>query len=240
MSEPRRIVLVAQFWNGDKTEVMRNIRRIVDNEPEHRMDFEICFVARFDALHDPATVEYAKKRFRVSTYTCTRRGTGWPNGCNDVVCEVWQESIRRVRSGEWAAVRALFLMEGDCIPVHRDWLNRLTAEWCATELEGKWITGWYSESGSPWGHVNGNMLCSPMLAHFLPAIAGARANTAWDCDFAGVFQPHWRKANFIENLYAQRGIPRKNIEDIVASGVVLIHGVKDLSIEQFADDILRK
>lgn len=236
----RRIVLVAQYWQGDRDVAMRNVRRIVDNEPAPRTDFEICFVARFDCQHDQATIDYAAKKFHVSTYTGSRRGTGWPFGCNDLVCDIFQESYRRLRNGQWAQVRAIFLMEGDCVPVHRDWLNRLSAEWTATERIGKWLTGWWIEHSSPVGHINGNMLIHPNIAHFLPQLIGCPAAKAWDCAFAPLFQPHWRKANFMENLYAQRGIPRAQIEDIVKSGVVVIHGVKDMTVEDYADSVLRK
>lgn len=240
MNNHRRIVLCLQYWEGDREQAMRNARRIADNEPNFRDDFEFCFVARFDCAHDQETIDYVSKKFFVSKYTGTRRGKGWPFGCNDVWTDLMQESYRRVRSGEWAQVRALFTFEADCVPVHSDWLSRLTAEWTATELEGKWLTGWHSEHPGPVGHMNGNLMCHPFLFNFLPQIVGCSADIAWDCAFAPVFQSHWRPARFLENLYAQKDVPVEAICGIVKSGVVLIHGVKDKTVEDFADGALRK
>ncbi len=240
MSDERRIVLCIQYWAGDREQAMRNIRRIVDNELTFRNDFEICFVARFDCPHDESTIEYARRKFKVSTYTGFRRGTGWPYGCNDLVYDLFQEGYRRVKSGEWAQVRALFLMEADCVPVNVDWLNRLTQEWSATEREGKWLTGWYWEHPQPHGHINGNLLIHPNIFHYLPAVVGGPANIAWDAYLAPIFKPHWRPASFLENLYKQVNIPRETLQRIADSGVVLIHGVKDACVEEFAATILRK
>ena len=237
--EPRRIVLAIQYWSGDREASMRNVRRIVDNEPAFRKDFEMCFVSRFDCEHDLETIEYAKSRFRVSVHTSARRGTGWPTGCNDLVGDLLQHSVGQVKNGEWAKVSALFLMEGDCIPIHREWLSRLSDEWSATEREWKWLSGKWHATGGPVGHVNGNMLIHPMIAHFIPSIAGTRANMAWDCAWAPAFKPHWRAGNFIENLYQQTAIPRATLESLSATGKVLIHGVIDLSVEKYADEILR-
>lgn len=239
MSDTRRIEICLQFWEGDKEAAMRNARRIADNEPAFRDDVGFCFVTRFGTEHDAATVEHVSKKFNTTTYTSNRRGSGWPHGCNELACALLQESVGRVKSGEWTNVKAIFLMEADCIPVHREWLNRLHAEWKETENKGKWITGWWGPYAET-GHINGNFLVTPNLAKYLPSITGCDARIAWDCAFARVFEPHWRPANFLENLYGQRGNLKSQLQNIVDSGVVLIHGVKDLAVEEFADVILRK
>lgn len=238
-----RIVLAMQFWEGDKQAVGRNVRRIVDNEPVFRSDFEICLIARYDCKHDPEIVEYAKKRFRVSTYTSPRRATGWPHGCNELWCETMCEAYRRVKSGEWAQVRALFTMEGDCIPVDRDWLNKLTDSWNEAETKGKWIAGTVaSYDGTEKGvHCNGNALFHANLFHLLgPRIAGCRADIAWDAFYSNVFKPHWLGTNLMANLYTRREVSRREIVELRKHGVVMIHGVKDDTAEKYADSVLRK
>ena len=236
----RRIVLALQFWEGDKAAAMRNARRIADMEPQFRHDFEFCFVTRRGTEHDGATIDYVKKKFKVSQITVNRFEGGWPGGCNATWCGLMQESATRVRTGEWASVKALFTFEGDCIPVNVHWLDRLNKEWEATENAQKWMTGWVVPFGSPVGHCNGNMLVHPNLATFLPGIAGCDARVAWDCAFAPLFVGHWRPANFLENLYNQKGNKRSQLQDIVDSGVTIVHGVKDSSVEDFADTLLRK
>lgn len=232
MSRP--IVICLQFWHGDSEVAFRNARRIADNEPAFRDDIEFCFVTRRGTEHNAAIIAHVAKKFKVTTYTANRFEGGWPAGCNAVWCDLFQESHRRVKSGEWANVRALFTFESDCIPVARDWLDRLHTEWTLAENEGKWMTGWVTD------HINGNALFHPNLFHFLPRITGCPANMAWDYYFRKDFEPHWRRANYIENLYNQRGVLRSQLQDIVESGMCLIHGVKDLSVEEFADSLLRK
>jgi hypothetical protein len=239
MNDPRVLILALQFYEGDKEAAMRNARRIADNEPEFRKDTEFCFVTRFGTEHDQATVDYVAKKFKTTTFTSNRRGTGWPHGCNETWCATMQESLNRVKSGEWALAKAIFTFEADCIPVSRNWIQRLHEEWKKTEDAGKWICGWHGPHEDT-GHINGNALFTPSLAKFIPKIAGCDARLAWDCAFARVFQPHWRVANFLENLYNQREVPRAQLQDIVDSGVAIVHGVKDLGVEQFADTILRK
>jgi hypothetical protein len=239
---PRRIVVVLQFWDGDREAAFRNARRIADNEPHYRKDVEIMLCARFDAKHDDEIRNYLARKFRVSQYTGYRRSVGWPDGCNELVMDLFQESIRRVRSGDWWDVKALYLMEADCVPVHREWLTRLHAEWDATEQEGKWLCGWWGDSCSPVGHMNGNLLVHPLIAQFLPDLIGGKAGVAWDAYFAPRFHPHWRKAGFMENLYKQTNISSEWLRAVTTSTppLVLIHGVKDLSVEAFADAVLRK
>lgn len=235
----RKIVLCLQFWEGDKEAAMRNARRIADNEPKFREDFDFCFVARFDAVPDAVAVEHVSKKFKTTVFTSGRRGQGWPAGPNDVWCALMQESVSRVRDGEWAHVKALFTFEADCVPVHREWLDRLNKEWTLTENSGKWLCGWHGPHEET-GHINGNALFHPQIAKFIPKLAGCAASMAWDCAFARVLSPHWRVGHFMENLYAQKGNPRSQLQDIVDSGVVCVHGVKDLAVEQFADSFLRK
>lgn len=235
----RRLVLMLQFWQGDKEAAMRNARRIADNEPTFREDVEFFFTTRFGTEHDAETMEYVSKKFKVTSYTSNRRDSGWPNGPNALWCDSMMECHRRVKSGDWAWVKAVFTFEADCIPVHREWVNRLHKEWDETERIGKWLTGWLGPHADT-GHINGNALFHPNIFHFIPQIAGAPANVAWDCAFARLLQPHWRAAAFLENLYNQRGNSEEQLQDIVNSGVVLIHGVKDLSVENFADKLLLK
>ena len=233
----RKIALAIQFWDGDKEAAMRNLKRIADIEPIFRSDVEVLLVCRFDSSHDEKAVEYASKKFKVTTYVSPRRGKGWPYGCNDLWSETMSESYRRVRSGEWSDVKALYTMEADCIPISRTWLNRLHKEWDATEREGKWMTGCVASwNGNPDDlHLNGNGLFHPHLQHFIPKIVGGPANLAWDVYFAKDFRPHWRAAGFMANLYNARNVSPDDLQSLADSGTEVVHGVKDLSVEKWAD-----
>jgi hypothetical protein len=151
-----------------------------------------------------------------------------------------QEAFTRVKTGDWANVRAIFTFEADCIPLTRDWLDRLTWEWSETEKSGKWMTGWWGPWHSPVGHLQGNSLFHVKLAHFIPRIFGAPCNLPWDQAFATTFAPHWRKSNFLENLYQETNVAEERIKHVIGAGAVLLHGVKDASVERYADRVLRK
>ena len=236
-----KIVLALQFWEGDKETAMRNARRIADNEVKFRDDVEFCFVARFDCAHDLATVNYVGKKMRVSTYTSARRGTGWPHGCNEVWCDAGQEWVRRTYSGKYADVKAIFTFEADCVPIDPDWISKLHAEWDITAAEKKLLFGCWQNNSAQRGHINGNMVFHPLLVRTLN-IVGCTAEYGWDAVFASTFSPHWRKSGLIQNYYHARNVSDEDILKPVLGDFppVLIHGVKDLSVEKYADRVLRR
>jgi hypothetical protein len=232
----RPIVLCLQYYHGDKEAAIRNAIRIADNEPNFREDIEFCFVTRRGTEHDGAAIQHVEKKFKTTAFTSQRFGNGHPHACNETWCELMQESHRRVRSGQWANVRALFTFESDAVPVSRRWLDVLHEEWTKTENEGKWLGGCVGHGP----HLNGNLLTHPNLFHFMPKITGCPANVGWDWHFRRDFEPHWRASNFIANLYNQKGVPRSVLQGLVDEGVSVVHGIKDDSAEKFADTLLRK
>lgn len=238
-----RLVLAIQFWSGDRDAAMRNARRIADNEPKFRNDVEFLFVARFDCPHDPATIAHVSKKFRTSTYTSTRSGTGWPSGCNDVWCDLMcNHAIRNVYSGAWQDVKAVLTFEGDAIPVVKDWINQLSAEWNVAAAQGKTIVGCFMPPPlcGPVGHINGNAMFAPDLFARIPQIIGCSPHGGWDFIFAPLFKPHWFKTPLITNYYKSLNITEKEIRRRAPDGRIpaVVHGVKDRSVETFADAFL--
>lgn len=236
-----KIALALQFWEGDKDMAMRNARRIADNEPKFRDDVEFCFVARWDSAPDLDTVNYVSKKFRTTVYRSTRRGQGWPFGCNELWCDLMQESVRRKYNQSWNDVKAVFTFEGDCIPVARDWLDVLHAEWDTTTAAGKLLTGAFHDSGSPVGHINGNALFHPLIALTL-GLVGCDPLVGWDCAFAPKMQPYWRKSGRIKNMYKETNVTEDALLGPALDNIVpvVVHGVKDDSVEKYADRVLLK
>ncbi len=239
-----KFVLALQFWQGDRDAAMRNARRIADNEPTYREDIEFCFVARFDCPHDAATVAHVSKKFPVSIYTGFRRGTGWPHGCNELWCDFMQESIRRVNDGKWAHVSGVLTFEADCVPVARNWIDLLLAEWGAARDDGKLLLGCWlpnSPGDTGTGHINGNAIFHPLIARQLNLV-GCSPTAGWDWILAPIMAPHWRKTDLIRTLYHIPDAPKVLITGPGESGVcpVLVHGVKDSVVEDYADRVLRK
>lgn len=240
-----RIALALQFCPLDFDAAMRNAVRITDNEPVFRKDVEFVFVERFDAQVDRKVLEHVSSRFVTSVHHSTRRATGHPAGCNDLWCDwVVCGALGKYLSGKWADVKCMFTMEGDTIPVHPDWISKLSEEWNKAADAGKFIVGCWMDVGIPGvGHINGNMLVPPELGRLIPATVGCPPNAAWDMYLAKDFHPHWYKSGAIANFYRHTNMTEEQASRTWAGSSeppVVIHGVKDLSAEAYGDRKLRK
>lgn len=240
--DERKIVLALQFWEGDRDRAMNLARLIADIEPEFNPKVDFCFVARFDCVRDPETVEYVSKKFKVWTLKGTRRSVGWPAGCNDLAIDLLHQSAGLCRpGGAWREHKALYLMEPDVLPMCRDWLKRLSDEWDVAQEHEKFVLGAWSPFHSAVGHINGNMLVAPDLVFRVPGIIGSPETLGWDAFYAGQFSPHWWKSILMQNHYDYRkNIPQEVLFSCV-DGITppaVIHGVKDLSAEQSVRKIL--
>jgi hypothetical protein len=221
---------------------MRNARRIADNEPAQRTDVDFVFVARFDCPHDLETVKYVSKKFlRTSVYTSQRRGTGWPHGCNelwsDVACRMAPNLLRSI---EWQDVKAMFTFEADAIPVVPDWIDQLSTEWNVAVAKGKFIVGCLMPP--PMLHINGNAMFPPDIFFRVPEVLGCSPVKGWDFAYAQFFEPHWYPTPLITNYYKDLNVPVTAIRRKSPDGRIpaIVHGVKDESVEAFADIVLRK
>lgn len=243
-----KIALVLQFWDGDKEMAMRNALRIARNEPAFRHDIEFVFSHRFDCQLSPIdarVIDSISRRFKTSVYRCTRRGIGHPAGCNDMWCDwVNRGALGRVNRGEWSDVRAMFTFEADSIPVAPKWIDTLFLEWEKAEKQEKFIVGCWMDVGiAGIGHINGNMLVAPDLANRIPGILGCPMNHAWDMYFGRLFEPHWMRSGFIANYYKDKAVSVEQILRPVPEfdkPPVVVHGVKDLSVERYADLVLQR
>ena len=167
----------------------------------------------------------------MSTWTATRHGTGWPAGCNDTWCDTaCNYFLRQLYDGKWDNVKAILTFEGDCIPVMRDWISQLSAEWDRAAAKGKFVVGAFMPPpvNGPYGHINGNSMYPPDLFERVPAVLGCDPTQGWDYAFAPQFRNHWYPTPLITNYYKAPD----------GRAPVLVHGVKDLSAEKFADRVL--
>jgi hypothetical protein len=231
-----RFVLALQFWEGDKATAMRNARRIADNELTRREDVEFVFVPRFDVDVDISTVRYVAQKFKTSVHQGRRRGKGWPHGCNELWCDFMQESVRRVRDGEWADVNGVFTFEADCVPIHSDWINVLKKRWEEVLAAGKLVMGHKFDDPPPHGHINGNAIFHPLVAQQLDLI-GCTSEAGWDWVLSKKIMPFAVQTGFIKTIYNSRNVQPEWMESSVFPDEkpVVIHGGKDLSVEEYAD-----
>jgi hypothetical protein len=236
--DPRKMIVALQFWDGDKEKAMYLARLIADLEPVKNEKVDFAFVARFDTKPDPASVEYVSKKFNVWQLTGTRRGTGWPHGCNELALDLFQQAGYRSRKGgEWEHHKALYLIESDVLPMCKDWLSRISDEWDLAQENGKFILGSWSPYHSPVGHCNGNLLVAPDIAVRIKGLDRCPPRAGWDAFFGPKFAPHWWKSVTMQNHYDYRSNIPPEILFSCVDGVTppaVVHGIKDKSAERQA------
>ncbi len=191
------LVLNIQFWEGDKDQAMKLARLLADIEPMKREDVVVLFSARFDCSHDPETIGYVSQKFNVSTYKSTYKATGWPAGPNWLMANSYQHCIERMRSNQMKGDAVLFI-EADCIPLARDWINQLIAEYKAC---GKMILGYHHMGNDGCNeHINGNCIIhKDFWRTYRPILSPTKI--AWDADHAGAMLPNSAPSKLIWSDY---------------------------------------
>ena len=230
--------IALQYWNGDREQALTLARRMADIEDKPRTDVDIEFVLRFDAKEpSKETLEYVGQKFKVSVYRCTRRGEGHPAGCDDVfhdyLGKCWERSLRDPKFVQ--TVDGVWFFEGDNVPLRKDWLDVMVAEWKEARQAGKLILGCWHPEGSPVGHINGNLIAVPDLFGRIKGLEGCPSQVAWDLYHAQKFEPHWFKSKNLANLYRQTNVPKKWLFDRAGKPKFAnCHGVKDSSVYDMA------
>ena len=211
----RKLILAIPYYADDRAQAMRLAKYIVALESAYRDDCEICFISRRDA--DPI-FPHEMMRFvttmPISWYHCEGTAVGHPAAPNEMAREFFVEAIRRVNDGQWATVDAILFMEPDCVPVARDWLNQLRAEWDAAQYFGAEIVGCYREENVDFPHVNGNMMASPRLADHVDMadIPGLGWDSAIFKRWADAGKPwSWRATPLISNLWMETKVPEERM-----------------------------
>lgn len=234
------LVLAIPYWNGDRELALTLAKRIADIEDKFRSDVQIEFVLRFDATEPhPQTLAYVGQKFKTGVYRCTRRGEGWPFGPNeqtyDYFGKCWERWLRDPNYK--ATVDGIWLYEADNVPLRKDWLDVMIAEWRKAREAGKALLGCWHDTCSPVGHVNGNVIFSPDLCGHIQGLTGGPANVPWDIFLAEKFEPHWMKSKNLVNLYRETEVPKSKL--FTAKGkpkFASCHGVKDSSVFDLAKE----
>jgi hypothetical protein len=179
-----------QFFAGDKSAAMELSRLICDIEHEVCPWADWAFMARFDCDHDMETVAYMKTKFEhVYTIKGVRRQTGWPQGPNAIVSDLFRLVYEKTTAGEWH-YDAVMLAESDDLPLRKTWVHELWMEWHAGTqmILGDWIGSGHDLARS---HINGNLLLAPELTRRLPRIWNMSCvpSRGWDA----YYWPNWAK-----------------------------------------------
>jgi len=230
-----KILLAIQYWNGDRDAALALATLLADLEPRHSDLADFLFVCRFDSSHDPATVAKVSRKFNVHTYTSRGKGTGWPCGCNDLFFGTLGWFYHKSQAGQIPNYKAMFAFEADGIPMRKDWIAALHAEWDRVNTPkgkicqaGAWLSNGPDAVGT--GHINGNCLISGdlnFLRWLVKEVNHVSANVGWDWILAPQF-----KARGWANLPKIRSVWRQPLtEEIFLEGVknqtIWYHGIKE-------------
>ena len=198
-----KILLVMQFYAGDKPTAMALSRLICDIEHEVCPWADFAFLARSDCEHDAETAAYMKTNFgHVHLLKSTRRAKGWPQGPNAMFMDICRIVHDKTKAGEWA-YDAISLLESDDLPLRSTWIKELHDEWHGgTQLVlGDWVGRGDNLAKS---HINGNLLFAPSLTDRLPEVWNPMLGIpvrAWDQYFWPQFAPVARASHLIFSDY---------------------------------------
>jgi hypothetical protein len=232
-----RILLVLQYWKGDIKQAMTLARFIADIQPGLSEVADFLFVARFDCPHDTDTIKYVSKKFRTYHHTSKRRGTGWPNGCNDLWFGAMEWVQSMIEAKKVPAYKAVLTFESDCVPLAANWLNQLSNAWDdAVAKSPTFVLGAYLTAPGP--HINGNAMfsCHPAFLHWLVRkVGGAPPNAGWDYVLYKDFR-RWGAANLpgLKSYWATKTFSEEGFNREIAEGTFFLHGVKDDSLLRMA------
>jgi hypothetical protein len=178
MTDPRKILLALQFWDGDKRPAMQVARLIADLERTHSAKADFLFVARFDCTHNLDTINYVAKKFNTHHYiNRNRRATGWPWGCNELFFGTMDWVYSQAEAKRIPDYKAVMLLEGDSGPLHPNWVSQLSEEWDKAKVK---VYGPLLDHGP---HINGNCMLSGDMTflHWLTRTkGGCSPHGGWD------------------------------------------------------------
>jgi hypothetical protein len=224
-----KLCIVLQYFGGDYFRAMELARFIADLEPTERHDVRFLFVRRWDAAKPDIPKALVDKFDVASEVTSKYQWTGWPAGPNGIAREVLEAAPFWLQRnwGPMHGIEALLMLEPDCVPFARGWLDQLIAEW--QRAENAWQVGAWRGSGGPEGHINGNCLIRPDIRGVLP-LQVITQHLAWDCAIAPLMRNHWRTTKLIVNHFDSRNATK----DAIPETAVLVHGYKDDSAMKLA------
>lgn len=237
----KRLALVIPFYDADREQAMRMAKFICDLEPKYRDDVFLCFVNRWDCppIH-PAEMMRFITTFRVEWFASTTKAEGHPAGPNAMAKDIFLEAQRLVDAQRWADVDALLLMEPDCVPVAKDWLDQLRAEWDRAQDTNKAVSvGCWRDRYVDVPHVNGNALWSTRLATAINVNMDCHG-FGWDSAFSEQLRHRIYPTAMIVNLWREENVADSRFEKSPflpqsAYRPVLAHGVKDDSARKYAE-----
>lgn len=226
-----KILITQLFWAEDRELAMKLTKLLVDLEPKHSDLADILFVSRFDCPHDAPAEAWAARKFNTYSYTSTRRGTGWPNGCNSIFFGALEWIYHKMAANKIPHYKAVLILGPDSAPLSRDWLPKLHKNWDDATAAGKvYMAGALIEHGGR-EHINGDCVLLSGDLKFLKwltvKVGDVKLSAGWDWYLAAAFK-QWGWADFpsIKSYWRIPAFTQDDWANCVKQGVDWVHGVK--------------
>ncbi len=161
-------------------------------------------------------------------------GAGYPFGPNKTALEIINGYFT-----EADKVKAVLLIEPDCVPLAPDWLEQLEEEWDRCAGNERDILGSWRPQNTRVGHINGNMIFNPLVSLLLD-LSHVPRDEPWDTYYAPAFAPHWMRTGLIANRYKEVCVSEEQLRtpECGTRPPVLVHGIKDDSAWNYAQKLL--
>lgn len=224
-----KILITILFWKNDRAQAMRLARLLADLEPGHSNAADILFVSRFDCKHDVVTEKYVARKFNIYSYTSTRRGVGWPMGCNSIFFGAMEWIYHKISGAKIPNYKAVFLLAADSAPLRRDWLAWLCKAWDDAQANKVRVAGALLPGAHE--HINGDCIMFSGDLKFLKWLAldvqDIPNRGGWDWLLADRFkQWGWQDFPSIKSLWRKPGMTQEEWDSLYGEGVCWVHGIK--------------
>jgi hypothetical protein len=225
------IALCLQCWPGDTDVAMDLAKLICELEPKIR-DSEFVLVYRRDC--DPRLPKYfetlARMRFKhaYARMAHNHDDSGWPGSSNMLSHSAFMSMGMLHQSGEVKS-DGFLLFEPDCVPLTKDWIDRLSDEWDKTKAMGREAFGhWHQQGDESTLHMNGNAVFATRFIDRHQNIMIGPAPIGWDYFFREHYISLSRDSDLIYQNYNRHGLTQDEWLGITKNGIrpALFHGIK--------------
>lgn len=240
-----RIMLILQYWEGDKEQAMR-LARLIGKMKTSRDNADLILMSRRDTKESKEQILVMQECVK-SMPTYLRRGsrteTGYPGGCNALWCDSMHFTALACRKGApHEDITCVLCFEPDCVPLKEYWADDLLEAYIKDPCL---MMGNYIPHGPP--HINGNAVFDPMLFRKASNIHGFNIRAPWDTSIWPMIHNQSRHTPLIRSEWKrEKPLTPKEIENSYCSEdwngkkfdgkPVLFHGYKGNELLEWAEN----
>lgn len=224
------IALCLQVCPLDLDAAMDLAKLICELEPVVRnSEFVLVYRKDIDTRAPKHFETLARMRFaRAYARVAHNHDTGWPGGSNMLAHSSFMV-MSMLHQGGLIESDGFLLFEPDCVPMTRDWIDRLSDEWEKTKALGKEAFGhWHQQQDESTLHMNGNAVFASRFFDGHSQIMIGPATIGWDFFYREHYIGLSRDSDLIFQNYNRHFLDQAGWEEIQKNGTrpALFHGIK--------------